>query len=100
MPTEDHPIEYLDFEGIIPKGQYGGGTVMVWDIGTYQLIEGNYWKGKLQVYLEGKKLKGEWAMERDPEAKGNWTLTKTGKAMRRVSSKKDDESAVSGRTMA
>ena len=44
MPTEDHPIAYLDFEGIIPKGQYGGGTVMVWDIGTYELIEGNYYK--------------------------------------------------------
>src|SRR5215216_3993423 len=45
MPTEDHPIAYLDFEGIIPKGQYGGGTVMVWDMGTYELIEGNYYKG-------------------------------------------------------
>jgi DNA ligase D-like protein (predicted 3'-phosphoesterase) len=44
MPTEDHPIEYLDFEGITPKGQYGGETVMVWDIGTYELIEGNYYK--------------------------------------------------------
>jgi bifunctional non-homologous end joining protein LigD len=51
MPTEDHPIEYLDFESIIPKGQYGGGTVMVWDIGTYELIEGNYYKGMLRLYL-------------------------------------------------
>src|SRR5437588_7233339 len=45
MATEDHPLDYLDFEGVIPQGQYGGGTVMVWDIGTYELIEGNYYKG-------------------------------------------------------
>src|SRR2546430_2277842 len=54
--TEDHPLEYLDFEGIIPQGQYGGGTVMVWDIGTYEIVEGNYWKGNLNVSLKGKKL--------------------------------------------
>lgn len=52
--TEDHPIEYLDFEGIIPQGQYGGGTVMVWDIGTYEVVEGNYRKGYLHVSLAGK----------------------------------------------
>jgi bifunctional non-homologous end joining protein LigD len=50
MATEDHPLEYLDFEGTIPKGQYSGGTVMVWDIGTYELMEGNYYKGNLQLY--------------------------------------------------
>ena len=45
MATEDHPIEYLEFEGTIPKGQYGGGTVMVWDIGTYEIVDGDYYKG-------------------------------------------------------
>jgi bifunctional non-homologous end joining protein LigD len=59
MATEDHPIEYLDFEGTIPHSQYGGGTVMVWDIGTYEVIEGNYYKGRLRIHLNGKKLKGE-----------------------------------------
>src|SRR3954466_11701166 len=52
MATEDHPMDYLDFEGIIPKGQYGGGTVMVWDIGTYELMDGNYFKGHMHIFLE------------------------------------------------
>src|SRR5438105_5812662 len=62
--TEDHPIEYLHFEGVIPAGQYGGGTVMVWDIGTYEVLEGNYWKGALSVFLAGKKLNGAWSLQR------------------------------------
>src|SRR5581483_2773498 len=72
--TEDHPIEYLDFEGVIPEGQYGGGTVMVWDIGTWEIIEGNYWKGNLDFALSGEKLNGQWKLLRD-RAKGQnaWT---------------------------
>src|SRR5437763_4447760 len=75
--TEDHPLEYLDFEGIIPEGQYGGGTVMVWDIGTYEVVEGNYWKGTLHVSLAGKKLNGQSALQRE-RAKGPnaWVLEK------------------------
>ena len=105
MPTEDHPIEYLDFEGIIPKGQYGGGTVMVWDIGTYEMIEGNYYRGFLRFYLSGTKLKGEWLLQRIVNAKeerdgrDKWQLIKAGKNTRAVSSKRDDESALSKRTM-
>jgi bifunctional non-homologous end joining protein LigD len=94
--TEDHPIEYLDFEGTIPKGEYGGGTVMVWDIGTYDLIEGNYYKGRLHINLAGKKLKGEWVIEKDrSKGEGSWTLTKPDKAIKAP----NDKSALSGRTM-
>jgi bifunctional non-homologous end joining protein LigD len=60
MATEDHPMEYLEFEGSIPQGQYGAGTVMVWDIGTYELVESNYYKVHLELHLQGKKLKGTW----------------------------------------
>jgi bifunctional non-homologous end joining protein LigD len=106
MPTEDHPIEYLDFEGIIPREQYGGGTVMVWDIGTYELIEGNYYKGFLRFYLTGSKLKGEWMLQRfistndDRDQRDKWHLVKTNRNTRAVSSKRDDESVLSKRTMA
>lgn len=106
MPTEDHPLEYLEFEGIIPKGQYGGGTVMVWDIGTYELIEGNYYRGFLRFYLKGSKLKGEWTLDRFIDGKNErdnrdkWQLIKTGRNTRPVSKVRDDESVVSKRTMA
>jgi bifunctional non-homologous end joining protein LigD len=101
MPTEDHPIDYLEFEGIIPKGQYGGGTVMVWDIGTYELIEGNYYKGYLKFYLNGRKLKGEWAlMQAKDRERPTWFLAKTGTSMRRISKKRDDSSAITRRSMA
>ena len=74
MATEDHPMEYAKFEGIIPKGEYGGGTVMVWDIGTYELIDGNYWKGKLHISVNGKKRKGEWVFVKGHEENGKRTL--------------------------
>jgi bifunctional non-homologous end joining protein LigD len=100
MPTEDHPIDYLGFEGIIPKGQYGGGTVMVWDIGTYELVEGNYYKGHLKVHLEGKKLKGEWTLVRSHENgdQPKWYLMKSGTEPIRKTFR-DNQSALSGRTM-
>ena len=106
MPTEDHPLEYLEFEGIIAKGEYGGGTVMVWDIGTYDLIEGNYYKGFLRFFLDGAKLKGEWTLQRFLEGKNErdsrdkWQLMKTGGNTRTVSKKRDDQSALTDRTMA
>jgi bifunctional non-homologous end joining protein LigD len=100
MPTEDHPLDYLNFEGIIPKGQYGGGTVMVWDIGTYELKEGNYYKGLLKFILHGKKLKGEWVLSRsrDDGERPKWYWIKAGPELR-LSKAKEERSALSGRTM-
>ena len=102
MATEDHPMEYYRFEGTIPQGEYGGGTVMVWDIGTYELIDGNYWKGKLHIFLNGKKLKGEWVLIKAAErnGKGNsWYWIKAGVEMKRISHKEEDSSALTGRSM-
>jgi len=101
MPTEDHPIDYLSFEGIIPKGQYGGGTVMVWDIGTYELVEGNYYKGHLKFHLSGKKLKGEWVLSRsrDDGERPKWYLIKADSKPLRLSKTAENRSALSGRTM-
>jgi bifunctional non-homologous end joining protein LigD len=59
--VEDHPLEYASFEGEIPKGQYGAGTVEVWDTGTYELLEEKK-NGGLTVRLEGKKLQGTWTL--------------------------------------
>jgi bifunctional non-homologous end joining protein LigD len=101
MPTEDHPLDYFDFEGIIPKGQYGGGTVMVWDIGTYELLGGNYYKGYVHIHLNGQKLKGEWNLirRRREGEREKWYLVKVGASMRTISRKRDDTSALSRRSM-
>src|SRR5437868_4312792 len=68
VEVEDHPIEYEQFEGIIPEGQYGGGTVMVWDRGNYGVYGEQPVKslreGKLHLVLDGKKAKGEWTLVR------------------------------------
>src|SRR6266404_508585 len=68
MKVEDHPIEYANFEGIIPKGEYGGGTVMVWDRGTWEPeaedVDTALRKGELKFTLHGKKLRGSWVLVR------------------------------------
>ena len=68
MGVEDHPIEYANFEGVIPEGEYGGGTVMVWDKGTWEPenppAEAALEKGDLKFTLHGKKLKGSWVLVR------------------------------------
>lgn len=102
MATEDHPMDYAKFEGIIPAGEYGGGTVMVWDIGSYELIDGNYWQGKLHLLLHGKKLKGEWVLVKGDDRNGKanvWYLIKAGSSMERLSEKEEDSSALTSRTM-
>jgi bifunctional non-homologous end joining protein LigD len=74
VPTEDHPLEYAEFEGVIPPGEYGAGTVMVWDRGTWipedPDVDADLEKGELKFTLEGKKLKGAWVMIR---ARGGWS---------------------------
>jgi len=100
--TEDHPLDYIDFEGIIPQGQYGGGTVMVWDIGTYEVMDGNYFKGELKIFMKGKKLVGEWFLKRlrtDDNGKSTWLIIKTGQDAKAISARKLDRSVVTGRTM-
>ncbi|HEX3013135.1 MAG TPA: DNA polymerase ligase N-terminal domain-containing protein [Methanobacterium sp.] len=87
VPTEDHPVDYIDFEGIIPEGNYGAGTVIVWDTGTYLNLnekdsqevemEESIDNGHVNIWLEGHKLKGGYALIRT--GKGNrkfWLLLK------------------------
>jgi len=66
--VEDHPLDYGGFEGVIPQGQYGGGTVLLWDRGTWQPEgddpEADYRKGSLKFTLNGEKLHGKWALVR------------------------------------
>ncbi len=84
MMVEDHPMEYGSFEGVIPKGNYGAGSVMLWDRGTYQLlgelpVEQQLAKGDFKFHLTGKKLRGDFALVRikNPKSKGNeWLLLK------------------------
>src|SRR5579872_6341522 len=68
MHVEDHPIEYATFEGVIPKGEYGGGTVMVWDRGTWQPevedVDAALRRGELKFTLFGEKLRGSWVLVR------------------------------------
>ncbi|HYC70047.1 MAG TPA: DNA polymerase ligase N-terminal domain-containing protein, partial [Opitutaceae bacterium] len=82
IEVEDHPLDYGGFEGTIPAGNYGAGTVMLWDRGVYALEGGDfaraYRQGKVHVALEGEKARGEWTlvrMRRRPgEAKTGWLL--------------------------
>jgi bifunctional non-homologous end joining protein LigD len=84
MQVEDHPIDYAKFEGVIPKGEYGGGTVMVWDIGTWTPeqsdVEAALKKGDLKFTLHGKKLRGSWVLVRTRgfggSSKPTWLLIK------------------------
>jgi bifunctional non-homologous end joining protein LigD len=83
MPTEDHPLEYAKFEGIIPEGEYGGGTVMIWDHGTWTPespdVDAALKKGDLKFSLDGKKLHGSWVLVRIRGREGGrppWLLIK------------------------
>src|SRR5580700_12338328 len=82
MMVEDHPLEYGGFEGVIPKGNYGAGSVMLWDRGTYEMLgeltpQEQLAKGDFKFILQGEKLKGEFAIVRMKRGKGNeWLLLK------------------------
>jgi bifunctional non-homologous end joining protein LigD len=110
MQTEDHPLEYADFEGIIPEGEYGGGTVMVWDRGTWEPevpdVDAALRKGELKFRLDGEKLRGGFVLVRTRPRPGSsrpaWLLIKH----RDAYASTDDitetapRSVVSGRTLA
>src|SRR5262245_16608377 len=81
VETEDHPIDYGGFEGVIPKGNYGAGNVIVWDNGTYEMVdpetpEKGWAKGKLHFVLKGKKLHGEWVLVRGSRDPKQWIFFK------------------------
>ncbi|MBP0437397.1 DNA ligase D [Tianweitania sediminis] len=83
VQTEDHPLDYGDFEGTIPKGEYGGGTVLLWDRGTWSPVHDAHKglaKGHLEFELDGEKLQGRWHLVRMPRRRGekrdNWLLIK------------------------
>jgi len=115
IPTEDHPLEYADFEGTIPEGEYGGGTVMVWDRGFFENIkkdkngqpislEKSYEMGTVEVNLKGEKVSGGYALIRmnSGNMKGNWLLIKMDDEAadaRRNPVSTENKSVLSGRTM-
>ncbi|MBO3804246.1 MAG: 3'-phosphoesterase [Candidatus Brockarchaeota archaeon] len=73
VQVEDHPLDYADFEGTIPEGEYGAGSVKIWDKGTYEMKERK--GGKLLFSLQGKKMKGDYCLLKFEKAGGkNWLL--------------------------
>ncbi|HZJ21121.1 MAG TPA: DNA polymerase ligase N-terminal domain-containing protein [Pricia sp.] len=115
IPTEDHPMDYADFEGTIPKDQYGGGTVMVWDRGSFKnlkkddrdksiSLKESYKMGTIEVALKGEKLSGGYALIKMKSGKmeGNWLLIKMDDAAadaRRKPTNTENKSVLTGRTM-
>ena len=113
--TEDHPLDYAHFEGVIPEDEYGGGTVMVWDMGQYKNIkedeEGDkktsmkdaFDNGHITVHLKGKKIKGGYALIKTKRGKGDqWLLIKMkddDADARRNPVSSQPKSALTGRTL-
>ena len=114
VPTEDHPLAYADFEGVIPEEEYGGGSVIVWDRGTYRNLmadkdeplsmEDALERGHLEVWLEGEKLSGGFALIRTGAGgDARWLLVKMkdgGADARRKPTSTQPRSVLSGRTVA
>jgi bifunctional non-homologous end joining protein LigD len=110
VEVEDHPLDYGDFEGTIPKGQYGGGTVQLWDRGYWESDdpEGGYKKGDLKFTLYGEKLHGSWVLvrmrhDRSGGKRTNWLLIKHRDEFAKEGNANSildaDQSVASGRTM-
>ena len=109
--TEDHPLSYAEFEGIIPAGEYGGGNVMLWDKGTWEPVPGKSWKdlekGHLHFILHGERMKGEWLLirlkKKPGEKRENWLLRKLNDAYAQPGDPLVEQgltSVLTGRTMA
>jgi len=112
VPVEDHPLKYAEFEGVIPKDQYGAGTVMIWDRGTYRNlkksenrelpVEKSYDKGQIEVFLEGEKISGGYALFKTNSKDENWLLVKMDDKYadaRRNPVSTENRSVKSGRTL-
>jgi bifunctional non-homologous end joining protein LigD len=108
--VEDHPVKYGSFEGTIPQGEYGGGTVMLWDRGWWEPHENPdtaMEKGKLSFTLHGERLKGNWALvrlrARSKKDKDNWLLIKekdeVARTKGKISTERETESVATGREM-
>lgn len=74
VQVEDHPLDYANFEGVIPEGFYGAGIVKIWDRGEYDLLERT--DSKIEIYLYGSKLKGKYCLLRFQDHKKNWLIFK------------------------
>lgn len=114
IQTEDHPLDYLDFEGVIPEGEYGAGAVLVWDTGSYRNLragkgpnsvgmEDALADGLIEVWLEGEKLTGGYALKRTDGGKSpRWLVIKMKDAAadaRRNPVSTEPESVLSGRDL-
>jgi DNA ligase D-like protein (predicted 3'-phosphoesterase) len=116
MPTEDHPLEYVDFEGVIPEGEYGAGPVIVWDRGVYEnrsvdkrgreiSVSKAVELGSLKVYLHGQKISGGYGLVRMGSRQGereSWLLVKEKDSeadARRNPVRSQPKSVISGRTL-
>lgn len=114
LPTEDHPLEYADFEGTIPEDEYGGGTILVWDIGPYRNLRAEKDEGAMsmtesledglvEVWLEGEKLRGGYVLIRTGKGdSARWLLKKIDDQeadARRNPTSTEPKSVLSGRTL-
>jgi len=114
IPTGDHPLDYAGFEGVIPEGEYGAGTVLVWDTGPYRNLraakedspvdmQSSLDEGQVEVWLDGEKLSGGYALIRTGSGDDTrWLLVKMdddGADARRNPTSTEPESVLSGRTL-